>query len=47
MSLGVVLRPCALATAMSDLVGKIGKLEDGSRIAERSDPHCTHSAPPG
>jgi len=26
--------------------GKVGKLEDDSRLAESSDSHCTHSAPP-
>src|SRR5438445_11415333 len=26
--------------------GKVGKFEDDSRLAERSDLQCTHSAPP-
>src|SRR5205814_7481220 len=26
--------------------GKVGKLKDDARLAERSELHCTHSAPP-
>src|SRR5437879_12353910 len=35
-----------LAGARCRRVGKVGKLEDDSRLAESSDLHCTHSAPP-
>src|SRR5207244_7355886 len=35
-----------LAGARCRRFGKVGKLEDDSRLAESSDLHCTHSAPP-